>query len=751
MLYVWKWIRSSLGVAAAVLCLAAQSQALAQDAAAPALPDPLTPGAINALVSRLSDAEVRDLLLNELGARAQAEAAAGAATQGMAGGLSDRIGEVAARLVAAVRESPAQMDASLAAVSDYLAGLGRGGVGWLALVLVLALLAGYLADRAVVGRMAAPLSLPALPQRRGPAPVHAAVAAVAAPLRYLSRGVLGAVLALAASLVVASALLAPREARVALSVLVWLVFIPRIGLEVAGIYRARSGAEQTRLIPAGILIASVLTGAGEVLARVALETGKTAETQGAGFWLGTAVFALFALMVWSSRRALRAQLAEGQGPTLLARAYLPLALLAVLWTWFASTAAMAAGASQGMQTGRHVIGLALILAVPMFDGLIRSVVLSALGRAGNGGASAEAAEEAAYSSGVRIGRVVFFGAVVLIVAWLWDISLYGVASAGVGEAFARRSIGALFTLLAGYILWELIRLLVNRRLLIEGGFGGAPLSPDELDEGQRTGAASRLATILPPLGFVAQAAVLVVTILMALDVLGVNVTPLLAGAGVAGIAIGFGAQKLVADVVSGIFFLLEDAFRANEYVNAGGIEGTVERLSIRSLHLRQSDGALNCIPYSNVSAITNMSRDWGTMKQVFTVPFDTDLEKVRKIFKRIGEDLMRTPEFAPAFILPFKYKGVSQVNDVGLVVRGKFMFRPELSQQFLIQREIYRRVQNDFAAAGIAFARREIRVRVDGEAAEGHGSALAGAAAAAVPEPLRNPEVAGPTGPGGPA
>lgn len=295
-------------------------------------------------------------------------------------------------------------------------------------------------------------------------------------------------------------------------------------------------------------------------------------------------------------------------------------------------------------------------------------------------------------------------------------------------------------LLAGYVLCVLIRLQVNRRLLAEGGFAGAPLSPDELDEELRSGASSRLATILPPLGHVAQVAVSVVAVLMALDFLGLNVRPLLAGAGVAGIALGFGAQKLVADVVSGGFFLIEGAFRTNEYVKAGGIEGTVERLSICSLHLRQSNGAIHCTPYSSVNSITNMSRDWGTMKQVFTVPFGTDLEKVRKILKRIGQDLMAVPEFAPAFILPFKYKGVGMVNEVGLVVRGKFMFSSHLSQQFLIQREIFNRVQSEFARAGIAFARREVRVLVGGEAATTPPSALAGAAASIMPDSMPGPQ-----------
>lgn len=688
------------------------------------------------MVSRLTDQEVRDLLLSELGARAAAAEPAAPPADSVAG-LSERLNTLASELGTAVRESPAHARAAFVACRDYLAELGSRGTAWLAAALLIALILGHLADRVLAGKVVPPVTLSTLPGV-GAVAVPSAVAALVAPLRHLSHEIIGAVVALAVSAAAAAFLLPPRETRVALTVLVWLVFVPRLGLELARLLTRSqpAGARSARLFPAGILLASVLAGIAETLWRIAVETGRQEQTQGAGFWVNTIVFLLLAAMVWASRPVLRDTVgngAAGQPRSLFERAYPALALAAILWTWLASTAAMAAGAPQGMQTGRHLIGLCLLLATPMFDGLIRTGVLAALRGAQGSGALADAAKEAVYSSGVRIARVVFFGAVVLVTAWLWEISLYRVASSGVGEVLARRSVMALLILLSGYVVWELIRLLINRRLLIETGHAPNPLSPEEVDDGYQPSAASRLATILPPLGFVAQVAVLVITVLMTLDVLGVNVTPLMAGAGVAGIALGFGAQKLVADVVSGVFFLIEDAFRANEYVKTGGIEGTVESLSIRSLHLRQSDGALNCIPYSNVSAITNMSRDWGTMKQVFTVPFDTDIEKVRKIFKRIGQDLMANPAFAPAFILPFKFKGVSQVNDVGIVVRGKFMFRPELSQQFLIQREIYRRVQLDFAAAGIAFARREVRVAVSDGGPLPSTVVLGGAAALAAP------------------
>ncbi len=186
------------------------------------------------------------------------------------------------------------------------------------------------------------------------------------------------------------------------------------------------------------------------------------------------------------------------------------------------------------------------------------------------------------------------------------------------------------------------------------------------------------------------------TVLTALGNLGINVTPLLAGAGVAGLAIGFGAQKLVSDIMSGLFFLIDDAFRLNEYIDTGGVQGTVEKISLRSIQLRDSKGPVLIIPYSDIDKVTNFGRDWGIMKLRFTVPFGTDTEKVRKIFKKIGQEMMENPELAPGFIEPFKGQGVAEFTDYGIVVRGKFMHKP--GAQFGIRKQIFKRVQEEFAA-----------------------------------------------------
>ena len=143
-----------------------------------------------------------------------------------------------------------------------------------------------------------------------------------------------------------------------------------------------------------------------------------------------------------------------------------------------------------------------------------------------------------------------------------------------------------------------------------------------------------MSTVLPLVLGIAKFAIAAIFGLIALGNIGIDITPLLAGAGIIGLAVGFGAQKLVADIVSGMFFLIDDAFRTGEYVEVGGTMGTVEKISIRSMQLRHHRGLVHTIPFGEIPKLTNFSRDWVIMKLMFTVPFDTDPNKVKKIFKK---------------------------------------------------------------------------------------------------------------------
>jgi small-conductance mechanosensitive channel len=168
----------------------------------------------------------------------------------------------------------------------------------------------------------------------------------------------------------------------------------------------------------------------------------------------------------------------------------------------------------------------------------------------------------------------------------------------------------------------------------------------------------------------------------------------------------------VRDIIAGLFFLIDDAFRVGEYVDVGDVKGTVEQISVRSMQLRHHLGLVHTIPYGEIQTVTNFSRDWVITKLKFTVPFDTNPEKVRKMFKVIGQEVQAMEEFKDDMLQPFKSQGVYAFDDVGMVIRGKFTAKP--GSQFMMRKEIYNRVKAAFSEAGIEFARREVRVAIPG-------------------------------------
>jgi small-conductance mechanosensitive channel len=207
---------------------------------------------------------------------------------------------------------------------------------------------------------------------------------------------------------------------------------------------------------------------------------------------------------------------------------------------------------------------------------------------------------------------------------------------------------------------------------------------------------------------------LVAAMMLLLEV-GVNIAPLFAGAGILGLAIGFGAQTLIRDIFSGLFFLVDDAFRVGEYIETGAAKGTVERISIRSMQLRHQNGPLHTIPFGEIQQLTNYSRDWVIMKLPLRVTLDTDPERVRKLIKRLGQELLGDPLVGPKFVEPLKSQGVLSIDNFGMVIRVKFMTRP--GDQFVARRVVYARIHELFEQEGIEFASRDVRVRVDSGAA----------------------------------
>ncbi|MEO0979008.1 MAG: mechanosensitive ion channel domain-containing protein [Pseudomonadota bacterium] len=304
---------------------------------------------------------------------------------------------------------------------------------------------------------------------------------------------------------------------------------------------------------------------------------------------------------------------------------------------------------------------------------------------------------------VRLGRFVVVVSAVVCIGLFWGVQPWNMSAANSGPAqIVRVLIDVMVAFLIGDLIWTATKTAIDRRMA----------SMPKLVPGMAPGPEARMATLLPLIKKVVLVTILVMVALIGLSSMGINITPLLAGAGVVGLAVGFGAQALVRDIVSGVFFLIDDAFRVGEYIEMGDIRGTVESMSIRSLQLRHHRGAVHTIPFGELKSLTNYSRDWVMMKLEFRVPFDTDLKLAKKIVKNIDAELQENPDYGGNFLQPLKFQGVRRMEEFNMVVGVKFMTKP--GGQWTIRRDAYQRIRDEFEKAGINFAQRNVKVEVIG-------------------------------------
>ncbi len=322
-------------------------------------------------------------------------------------------------------------------------------------------------------------------------------------------------------------------------------------------------------------------------------------------------------------------------------------------------------------------------------------------------------------------------AIAILLAQVWLVEELALVPAATWITVRRSLVTASVTLFLVYVAWRYLHHWTEARLraAAPGLVPGGGADPEEEEEGATP--ASRLTTILPMLRILAGIAILLIVVLLALSQLGVEITPLLAGAGVFGLAISFGSQALVRDIVSGIFFMADDAFRVGEYIDTGRLKGTVERISLRSVRLRHQNGQVHTIPYGQLTSITNFSRDWQTVKFNLRLARDTDIEKVRKTVKQLGQEMQKDPELAKELLQPLKLQGVAEIADSALVVRLKFTVRP--LKPSWVQREALKRIYRVFGEKGIEFASNAIVVQTAGQS--GLPLEIAGAAASSAQPP----------------
>ncbi len=175
--------------------------------------------------------------------------------------------------------------------------------------------------------------------------------------------------------------------------------------------------------------------------------------------------------------------------------------------------------------------------------------------------------------------------------------------------------------------------------------------------------------------------------------------PLIAGAGVVGLAIGFGSQTLVRDIITGIFLLLEDAVTVGDTVTVGGLSGTVEQLSIRSIRLRAVDGSIHIVPFSSVSTVTNQTRDFGYAVVDVALDYSVDTDKAVMVLRQVGEAMRDDEAWAPQLLAPLEVIGVDKMSDMGVFVRARIMTPP--ARRWAVGRELNRRIKQHCDAAGL--------------------------------------------------
>lgn len=289
----------------------------------------------------------------------------------------------------------------------------------------------------------------------------------------------------------------------------------------------------------------------------------------------------------------------------------------------------------------------------------------------------------------RCIRVAVLIGVIVLICESWVVNVLGLVDANAWDRLTSESRTAGITLFVAYVLWEAFK------------YGTESYLQRNADDASST--ATRLGTLIPLLRVTVAIMLTVVALLIALENIGVNVTPLLAGASVLGLALSFGSQTLVRDIVSGIFYLTDDAFRAGEFIDCEKAKGTVEGFTLRSIRLRNQSGQLHTVPFGELGRVTNFSRDWAAVEFNLRFARDTDLDKLRQATAKVSDDIMGVPELKQALLEPLKVDGIADVGDNALVIRFKFVTRP--GTPGTMQNEAVSRMLTTFPQLGIAFAK----------------------------------------------
>jgi len=262
--------------------------------------------------------------------------------------------------------------------------------------------------------------------------------------------------------------------------------------------------------------------------------------------------------------------------------------------------------------------------------------------------------------------------------WLLDSAL--------GQRILSASGTMLVTIVLAFGVWEAIN-------------GGVQRHLDHLQRDAQMAKSARLRTLLPLLRTTLLITLAIIAGLMILSEIGINIGPLLAGAGIVGVAIGFGSQKLVQDLITGIFLLLENAMQVGDTVTVSGLSGTVENLSVRTIRLRAADGSVHIIPFSSVTSVTNVNRGLGNASVNVRVAYDEDADRVGDELKAIVADMRTDPDLSAKMLSDLQLWGVDKLDGASVTIAGQVVCTD--SGRWAVQREFNRRMKRRFQELGI--------------------------------------------------
>jgi small conductance mechanosensitive channel len=299
-----------------------------------------------------------------------------------------------------------------------------------------------------------------------------------------------------------------------------------------------------------------------------------------------------------------------------------------------------------------------------------------------------AARARAYNPLIRfLIRAAIGAGVLLFVLQGWGVDALGWLYANtVSRALLSAFSSVVVTTGVALCLWEVFTYVLHTRV-------------ENLTATGRKRQATRLRTLAPILRAALGTFIFLVALVVCLSEIGVNTTGLLAVSSIAGIAVGFGSQKLVQDIITGLFMLLEDAIQVGDVVTLAGMSGTVERLSIRTIRLRGGDGSINIIPFSAVTTVTNQTRDFNNAEFSITVSYAENVDHVCAVLTDIGRTMRAEPVWGAMIRDDLQINGLDQFGEKGMVITGQIRTGP--GQHWAVRREFYRRVQQRFTADGI--------------------------------------------------